>query len=190
MGRKGKRSVLTIDEAFQQFYLQEKDDPHGACERFNQALRDGLTLWCDGKEVEPDYFASYFRVWIKQAPDGGWTAKMKTTATAGMPPADQFKWTVSASAVGRYVAKHRPEIREDEDAVTPVPKAAWKLWVSRWLILKACEGGAEQLQNADELAEEAKEFLTTELKAKKIFVPKDSKPIRRHIKELLTLIRQ
>jgi hypothetical protein len=193
MGQKGKQSTLTIDEAFQRFYLQEPD-PHVACERFNRALREGLTLRCDGKEVEPDYFASYFRVVIKQAPDSGWTAKMKTTATAAMPPADQFEWTVSASAVGRYVTKRWPTMREGEDQatphVTPGPKAAWRIWVTRWLIMKASEDGAEQLQNVDVLVDEAREFLTTELKAEKIFVPKDNKLIRRHIKDLLTLVRQ
>jgi hypothetical protein len=192
MGRKGKQSTLTIDEAFQRFYLQEPD-PHVACERFNQALREGLTSWCDGKEVEPDYFASYFRVVIKQAPDGGWTAKMKTTATTAMPPADQFEWTVSASAVGRYVPKRSPTMREDEDQVTPHitpgPKAAWRIWVTRWLILKASEDGAEQPQNVDVLVEEAREYLRTKLTVEKIFVPKDSKPIRGLIKDLLVLIR-
>ena len=39
-----KQSGLTIDEAFQRFYLREKGKPHVACEWFNQALREGLTL--------------------------------------------------------------------------------------------------------------------------------------------------
>jgi hypothetical protein len=193
MSREGKQSSFTIDEAFQRFHLQEKDDPHVACEQFNQALREGLTLWCNGNEVKPDYFASYFRVVIEQASGGGWTAEMKTIARATMPPADQFEWTVSASAVGRYVTKHWPTTHEAEDQVTPHvtpgPKAAWKMWVSRWLILKASEDGAEQLQNVDVLVEEAREYLRTKLRAEKISVPKDSKPIRRLIKDLLVLIR-
>jgi hypothetical protein len=149
---KRKQPSLTIDEAFQRFYQQEKN-PHAACEWFNQALREGLTLWVvdlrvlppeeierlraraqsaepakadavsdyfatpPGKrqpaEVTADYFASYYRVVIEQAPDSGWHAKMKTTARATMP-ADQcarlddkgeividpqFKWTVSAPGV-------------------------------------------------------------------------------------------
>jgi hypothetical protein len=40
-----KQSSLTIDEAFQRFYRQEKGGPHVACEQFNQALREGLPLW-------------------------------------------------------------------------------------------------------------------------------------------------
>jgi hypothetical protein len=94
-----KQSSLTIDEAFQRFYRQEKGKPHVACEWFNQALRDGLTLWCDGIEVKPDYFASYFRVTIEQTPNRSWTAKMKTVASATMPPADRYEWTVSAPRV-------------------------------------------------------------------------------------------
>ena len=94
-----KQSSLTIDEAFQRFYRQEKGKPHVACEWFNQALREGLTLWCDGSEVKPDYFASYFRVTIEQAPNRSWTAKMKTVASATMPPADRYEWTVSAPRV-------------------------------------------------------------------------------------------
>jgi hypothetical protein len=94
-----KQSGLTIDEAFQRFYLREKGKPHVACEWFNQALREGLTLWCDANEVKPGYFASYFRVTIEQASEGGWTAKMTTVASVAMPPADQFEWTVSAARV-------------------------------------------------------------------------------------------
>jgi hypothetical protein len=122
MGRKGKQSSLTIDEAFHQFHLQEKNDPHVTCERFNQALRQGLTLWCDGKQVEPDYFASYFRVVLKQAPDGGWTARMETTATAAMPPADQFEWTVSATDIGRF---EKPKSESPPRRPGPVTTHDW-----------------------------------------------------------------
>jgi hypothetical protein len=181
MGRKGKRSVLTIDEAFQQFYLQEKDDPHGACERFNQALRDGLPhglpLWCDGKEVEPDYFASYFRVWIKQAPDGGWTAKMKTKATAGMPPADQFKWTVSASAVGRFL---KPKARRKPG---PKPKGDWHTLLAQWLIAVAADD-PKLLRNVAALVVEAAVFLQTEIG----WAPAEAKDLRKKIDELLARV--
>jgi len=94
-----KQPVLTIDEAFQRFYRREKGKPHVACEWLNQVLREGLTLWCDGNEVNPGYFASYFRVTIEQASEGGWTAKMKTVASSTMPPADQFAWAVSAAGI-------------------------------------------------------------------------------------------
>jgi hypothetical protein len=119
-----KHSTLTIDEAFQQFYRHEKGNPHVACEWFNQALREGLTLWVVDLRVLPpegladlpnyfaippeerqpievgaDYFASNFRVTLEQAPDGGWTAKMTTVQRTLMPPADQFDWTVSAAKV-------------------------------------------------------------------------------------------
>jgi hypothetical protein len=117
-----KQSSLTIDEAFQRFYLQDKGRPHVACEQFNQALREGLTLWCDGNEVKPDYFAGYFRVVIEQASGGGWTAEMKTIARATMPPADQFEWTVSASDVGRF---EKPKSESPRRRPGPVTTHDW-----------------------------------------------------------------
>ena len=98
-----KQSGFTIDEAFQRFYLREKGKPHVACEWFNQALREGLLLWCNGNDVMPDYFARYYRVAVEQASDGRWTAKMTSTGQPLMPPADGFEWTVSAANVNSLV---------------------------------------------------------------------------------------
>ena len=134
--RKQPSLTIDIDEAFQRFYRQEKD-PHVACEWFNQALREGLPLWCVDLRVQPhpgefaevpdyfalppkerqpvevkaDYFASYFRVTIEQA-DGGWTAIMTTTARIAMAPADWFKWTVSAAGVNRLLKSELPSGRK------------------------------------------------------------------------------
>jgi hypothetical protein len=124
MGRKAKPAEprLTIDEAFQRFRAQIEDEPYVACERLNKALREGLPLWCDGKVVEPGYFAGFFRVMIKPAPRGGWTARMETTATAAMPPADQFEWTVSATDIGRF---EKPKSESPRRRPGPVTTHDW-----------------------------------------------------------------
>ena len=71
--------------------------------------------------MKPGYFASYYRVAIEQAQDGGWTAKMTTVGQALMPPADLYKWAVPAAGVDRLLKPESPSGRKRGRK----PKFAW-----------------------------------------------------------------
>lgn len=94
---KRKQPSLTIDEVFQQLLVKQKDEPHVACEEFNQALREKrIRLQMDGGPpdgVPPELIDTNLRVAIEKTPGSGWTAKM-TAMKALDRPVNEYKWTV------------------------------------------------------------------------------------------------
>jgi hypothetical protein len=92
-----KHPSLTIDEAFQQLLVKQKDEPHVVCEEFNQALREKrIRLQVDGGPpdgVRPDFIATHLRVAIEKTPGDGWTAKMRALRALERS-VEEYEWTV------------------------------------------------------------------------------------------------
>jgi hypothetical protein len=205
---KRKQPSLTIDEAFQRFYRQEKN-PHVACEQLNQALREGLTLWVvdlrvqlpederqltdaerayfaippkkrQPTKVTPDYFARNFRVAVEQAPDGGWIAKVTTVGRALMPPADLFEWTVSAPGVNRLLKSESSSGRKRGAK----PEYDWTK-IDREIHRRCVDAKTKQGQvpdNESELARDILEWCQTEFNNE----PAES-AMREHVRRICAL---